>query len=235
MFVQTSGFDNQGSTYFRSPNPDFGAAITYFVKEVPKTAKAIREEKEKTLFEKGEPIPQPSIAILDAEAKEIKPYLIFTITDESNNVVKRLYKSASKGVNRITWNFTYESISPVTTTKYEPVSAGTGGRRYGGSGGIQAMPGTYKVSLSLFSKGEIKELSAPEPFICKPLGLATFTATDLKSKYSWISEASEFSRSMYGTISYTTELLNKVNAVMQAIHQTPGASNEMMKEAERID
>ena len=114
MYIQSSGFDNQGSTYFKSPNPDFGATFTYFVKDVPKTAKAIRQEKEKALFEKGEPIPQPSIAELDAEEKEIKPYLIFTITDESNNIVKRFYKSASKGVNRITWNFTYESISPVT-------------------------------------------------------------------------------------------------------------------------
>jgi len=52
MYNQTRGFDNQGSAYFKAPNPDFGATFTYFVKEVPKTAKAIRQEKEKALFEK---------------------------------------------------------------------------------------------------------------------------------------------------------------------------------------
>jgi photosystem II stability/assembly factor-like uncharacterized protein len=232
MYVQSNGFDNQGSTYFKSPNPDFGATFTYFVKDVPKTAKAIRQEKEKTLFEKGEPIPQPSIAEMDAESKEIKPYLIFTITDESNNIVKRLYKAASKGINRITWNFTYESISPVTATKYDPVG-GTTGRR--GGGGIQVMPGTYKVSLALFSKEETRELAGPESFVCKPLGLSTFPATDQKAKYEWITRASEVARSMYGTISYTGELVNKVNAVMQAIHETPAASDNLMKEAERIN
>jgi hypothetical protein len=232
MYIQTSGFNNQGSTYFKSPNPEYGATFTYFVKEVPKTAKATRQEKEKALFEKGEPIPQPSIAELDAEAKETKPYLIFTITDESNNIVKRLYKSAGKGVNRITWNFTYESVSPVTTTKYDPIGT-TGGRR--GSGGIQAMPGTYKVSLAMRAKDETKELSGPVPFICKPLGIATFQASDLKGKYNWINEASEFSRNIYGTMSYTTELVNKVNAVMQAIHQTPGAPESLMNEAQRIN
>jgi hypothetical protein len=36
-------------------------------------------------------------------------------------------------------------------------------------------------------------------------------------------------------MSYTTELKNIVNAAMQAIHQTPGASAEIMKEAERIN
>jgi photosystem II stability/assembly factor-like uncharacterized protein len=232
MYVQSNGFDNQGSTYFKSPNPDFGSTFTYFVKDVPKTAKAIRQEKEKVLFKKGEPIPQSSIADLDAESKEIKPYLIFTITDESNNVVKRLYKSASKGVNRITWNFTYESISPVTVTKYDPI--GPAGDRRGG-GGIQAMPGNYKVSMSLYAKGETRELAGPEPFVCKPLGLATFSTNDQKAKYEWINNASDFSRSIYGTISYTSELVNKVNAVMQAIHQTPGASAGLMKEAERIN
>jgi photosystem II stability/assembly factor-like uncharacterized protein len=235
MYVQSSGFDNQGSTYFKSPNPEFGATITYFVKEVPKTAKAVRQEKEKALFEKGEPIPQPTLADLNIEAKEVKPYLIFTITDESNNIVKRLYKSASKGVNRITWNFSYESVSPVTTTKYEPVSSGAASRRGGGGGGIQAMPGNYKVSLSLYAKGEIKELATAVPFICKPLNIATFPATDQKSKYAWIGEASDFSRTMYGTMSFTTELINKVNAIMQAIHQTPGATADIMNEADRIN
>ena len=231
MYVQSNGFDNQGSMYYKSPNPEFGATFTYFVKDVPKTAKANRQEKEKVLFEKGEPIPQPSIADLDAEVKEIKPYLIFTITDENGNIIKKMYKSAEKGVNRVTWNFTYEGISPVTTVKYEPIPVTTGQR----NSGIQVMPGTYKVSLSIFSKGETKELAAPVPFLCKPLNLATFPSTDLKAKYAWISEASDFSKSIYATISYTTELMNKTNAVMQAIHETPVASAEMMKEAERIN
>ena len=94
-------------------------------------------------------------------------------------LLNRMYKSASKGVNRVTWNFTYESISPVTTTKFEPVSA-AGGRR--GGGGIQAMPGNYKVSLSLFSKGETKELAGPVPFVCKPLGTCNIHSNRSESK-----------------------------------------------------
>ena len=231
MYVQSNGFDNQGSMYFKAPNPEFGSTFAYFVKDVPKTAKALRQEKEKALFEKGEPIPQPTITDIDAENKEIKPYLIFTITDEDGNIIKKMYKSADKGVNRITWNFTYEPINPVTTLKYDPLGANIPRR----DAGIQVMPGNYKVSLSIFAKGETRELVAPVSFICKPLNLATFPSTNLKAKYAWISEATDFSRSMYGTISYTTELVNKTNAIMQAIHETPGASPEMMKEAGRIN
>lgn len=231
MFVQSGGFDNQGSTYFKSPNPEFGATFTYFVKDIPKTAKSIRQEEEKALFEKGEPIPQPSPEELKTEANEIKPYLIFTITDASNNIIKKIYKSASKGVGRVTWNFTYEGNSPVTTTKFDPLA--DGGRRRGG--GISAMPGSYKVSMAINANGEIKALSEPVSFICKPLNLSTFTVTDLNGKYAWLREASEFSRTINGTISYTNELSEKVNSIMQVIHQTPAASSEIVNEAKRID
>ncbi|HUX95268.1 MAG TPA: hypothetical protein VMV47_05995 [Bacteroidales bacterium] len=231
MYVQSSGFGNQGSTYFKAANPDFGATFTYYVREVPKTAKAVREEKEKALFEKGEPIPQPSKEELKKEDDEIKSYLIFTITDDNNNVVKRLYKSASKGINRITWNFAYESVSPVTTSKFEPVVSE--GRRRGG--GIMAMPGNYKVSLSIFTKGNIKEIAAAEPFVCKPLNLSSFTTADQKGKYAWIMDATDLARSVQGAISYAGEMQNKVNAIMQAIHQTPSGTTDLMNEASRIN
>ncbi len=58
MYSESRGFDNQGSMYYTAPNPAFGATFTYYVKDVPKTDKAIRTEKEKALFEKGERIPQ---------------------------------------------------------------------------------------------------------------------------------------------------------------------------------
>lgn len=231
MYLQSSGFENQGALYFKSPNPAFGATFTYYVKEVPKTDKAARQEKEKALFAKGEPIPQPTIADLDLESKEIKPYLVFTITDESGNIIKKVYKWADKGINRITWNFTYESIGPVNITKYDPITAPLGRR----GGNIQVMPGTYKVSLAIVAKGVTKELAAAVPFVCKPLGLATFTSTDLKSKYGWISESSDFARVMYATLSYMSELVDKINTVREVIHLTPSATPEMVKEAERIN
>jgi photosystem II stability/assembly factor-like uncharacterized protein len=226
MFVETGGFDNQGSTYFKAPNPAYGATITYFVKDVPKTARAIREEKEKTLFEKGEKIPQPSREELKAEENEISPYLIFTIRDDNNNIVRQIYKSASKGVNRVTWNFTYAGFQPVNTSEYNPLSSG--------SNGIQAMPGTYKVSMSMCAKGETRELAGPENFVCKPLNLSTFQSSDPKANLDFLKEASEYSRKVYGSISYANELLTRSNSVLQALQLTPAATPAMKTEAFRL-
>jgi hypothetical protein len=89
--------------------------------------------------------------------------------------------------------------------------------------------------MAMFSKGETKELAGPVPFECKPLGLSSFHATDQNAKSVWLEQASDFSRSMYGSMNYTSELINKVNAVKQAIHLSRGGSEELMKEASRIN
>lgn len=226
MFVETDGFDQQGSMYYKAANPAYGAAITYFIKDVPKTDKSLRQEKEKELYEKSEKIPQPSYEALQAEEKEIKPYLVFSITDENNNLVKQIFKSAGKGVNRVSWNYTYSGLSPVSTTKFDPVSTGRNG--------IQAMPGTYKVSMSMYAKGEFKELAGPVSFNCKPLDIVSFPSTDNTAKLIWLKEASEYARTIYGTMNYNSELLNRVNAIMQALQNTPASTQEMKKEAARL-
>lgn len=226
MFVQSEGFDNQGSMYFKAKNPDFGATIYYYVKEVPESLKSIRQKKEKELFEKGEKIPQPTYEELQAEEKEVKPYLVFTITDESGNVVKQIFKSASKGMGKLTWDYTYSGVSPVQTAKFDPVSSGRSG--------IMAMPGTYRVSMAMVAKGEQKELAGPVSFTCKPLDIVTFPSTDNSAKLAWLKEASEYSRTVYGTINYTNELLNRANAVAQALQGTPSSTPAMKKEAARI-
>ena len=58
MYIQTEGKYGQGATLFHAPNPPFGAVITYYLKDVPKTLEEARHEKEKELFKASKPIPQ---------------------------------------------------------------------------------------------------------------------------------------------------------------------------------
>lgn len=230
MFVQTDEFDNQGSMYYVAKNPPYGATITYYVDTVPKTARDIRKEKEKKLVEKGDFIPQPTARELSLEEREIKPYLIFTISDEEGSVIRKLYKNASKGVGRVTWNFTYAGYQPVRASgKFSPV-ADEGRGRWGG-GGISVIPGKYFVSMAMYADGEIKELAGPEPFVCKPLDIVTLPATNAAAKEKWMKEMAAFAKTAYGAISYATELDGTVNTIMQTIHQMPDAPASLMKEA----
>ena len=48
MYIQKSGRYGTGSTWYTADNPPFGATFTYYVKEVPKTLKQERKEREKS-------------------------------------------------------------------------------------------------------------------------------------------------------------------------------------------
>ena len=224
MFIENGGKDSQGSSYFVARNPDFGATFTYYLKESPKTLREQRQEKEKELFKKGEPIAQPTVAELRAEENEIPPYLIFDIKDASGNQVRRLYSKPSAGINRKVWDLCYNSTRPVRKSgdKFDPF------REYGS--GMFVMPGIYNVTISLCVNGETKVLAGPETFTAKVLNNTTLPAADRAALVAFQQEVSDVARKALGAERYAEELSEKLTSMLQAVHQTPDASHELSNE-----
>jgi len=229
VYVQSGKKYGQGATYFSSPNPDFGATFTYYMKEVPKTNKKIRKEKEKELFEAGKPMPQPTWKELEDEDKELAPYLIFTIKDEDGAIVKKMNKKPSKGVNRVNWDLRYtgDFSTRLSNDKFDPFNDN--------SGFWLVMPGKYKVSVSMYEKGQVKELIADQDFVVKPLNNTTLPAPDRKAMVKFQRDVAEITRVLVGTADFNEELLEKVAYLKQAIVNTPAASHELLVEAEKIE
>ena len=46
--------------------------------------------------------------------QEPDAYLLFTITDEQGNVVRKIKTDPKKGVNRIVWDFRYTTFIPIS-------------------------------------------------------------------------------------------------------------------------
>ncbi|NQU53124.1 MAG: glycosyl hydrolase [Bacteroidetes bacterium] len=234
MFVQTSGKGNQGSTYFTSPNPEFGATFTYYLKEAPKTKKELRKDAEKELFKEGQPIPQPSWRALQLEGQQEKSHLIFTIYDASDNAVRQLTTSPGKGVKRINWDLRYAMPTSVSVSgSFTPVKEKSSGRR-GGGGGILAMPGTYKVGLRLWHEGELTNLVDPVEFTCKKLNNTTLPAEDYKENVEFAQKVSKLAIAVVGTGKMIGEVTSKVEHIKQAIYSTPGASQKLMDKARAL-
>ncbi len=225
MFIEKWGRYGQGSTYFKAPNPEFGATFTYYVKEVPKTLKQIRKEKEKELFKDGKPIPQPTYDELRTEERELSPYLIFTITDETGFVVKRINTSASEGINRINWDLHYDSPFPINLSKdkFDPAAKP--------SSGLLAMPGKYKVSLSTVKRDGIKELVPAVDFNAVVLNNATLPAANRAEIVAFQKKAVELGKVVIGAQRYTEELVKRVEFIKQALNNTPGIKPELLQKA----
>ena len=227
-YIQSQGRYGQGSTYYKAANPEFGAAVTYYINEIPKTLKAERKEKEKPLFKDGKPIPQPTYEELRAEESEIAPYFIFTFTDESGNIVRKLTKAAGAGINRITWDLRYESTEPVNVkdNKFNPTAKP--------NSALLVLPGKYKVSLSMVVRDEEKQLAGPAEFNVVPLLNTTVPATDRKELVAFQQKSYDLARTVWGAQRLAQELQSKVEIIKQTLNNTASASFTLIKKADAV-
>ncbi len=227
MFHKTGGRYGQGATYFKAPNPDFGAVFTYYIKEVPKTLKDTRKEKEKELFKDGKPIPQPNDAQLRAEQEEIAPYLLFAIKDDAGNIIRKLTKSAAKGINRINWDLRYESTSPVELKdKFNPTAED--------HGSTPALPGKYTVSMAMITRDGEKQLYGPVDFNVAALNNSTLPIADRSELVNFQKKANQLARTISGTERFLDDMMKKVTDIKQALINTPEAPNDLMVRADNL-
>jgi photosystem II stability/assembly factor-like uncharacterized protein len=228
MYIEEGGRYGTGSMYYTAPNPPFGATFTYYLKEVPETLKQKRLKSEKDLFEKGEPIPQPTREILLAEENEIPPYLIFTIFDNENNVVRRLYETPLEGINRINWRLRYDN--PIaragSDASFEPAKSNPDG--------MMVLPGRYTVSLDLNHNGEVISLADTVSFEAKVLDNTTFPATNREEMVAFFQQAAELRRVSDGAQRFARELANINENMRQALHYTLDAPEELAGQLQSI-
>lgn len=228
MFLQEGGKYGQGATLFHAPNPDFGATFTYYFEDTPKTLKQMRKEKEKELFEEKQPIPQPDFDELRKEENEIPPYLLFTVTDEEGNVVRKITQKPSKGINRLTWDLRYDSPYPVPMQKDE-FSPFTESR-----GGMLAVPGTYKVSMDIIVRDSVRPIVEPVSFETEILKNSTLPRQDAQRIRGFNKKLADLTRTMRGAQELTEDNLDKVNQMMQTVSQSVSADMDMLKSLRKI-
>lgn len=229
MYNYTRGKYGQGSTPYYGKNPDFGAVFTYYVKEAPKTLKQKRKEAEKKLVKDKAPIPIPTMEEIRAEKNEIKPYLIFTITDEDGNIVRKINKSYSKGLQRMSWNLRYPAMNSIRlrNDKYNPLS--------NDRDGMAVMPGKYYVSLSEWVNGEVTELVPAVEFNTKVLNNVTLPAPDRAELLAFQKKTAKLTRAIYASQQLTDNLIKRTQYVKQAINNTPDAPPELLLKAIAIE
>jgi len=230
MYIQKRARYGQGSTYYTGENPEYGATFTYYLEETPKTQEQIRREEEKEAFKKGERMPyRPSWKEQREEEKEVPPYLIFTIYDEDDNVVRKITKKPQKGVHRISWDFRYENTSPVELKngEFKPLKEN--------GNGILAMPGTYKVSMSKYHNGEITELVPPQEFEARQLEIRTLPAEDREELLEFQQKVSDLTHKIQGADELSANMMKRMKHIKQAILNTTAETKELMEEAERVE
>lgn len=220
----------QGENFFASPNPSIGAVFTYYLKDDIKTIKEKRQAAEKEKIKKGIAVYYPNIDSLRMEDNQWEPYLLFTITDESGAVLRKLKAPAKKGLNRIVWDLRYASAGPVSF--YSPDPSNPYDQL---ENGYQAMPGLYKVSLSKFEDGIITELVAPVSFNTKSLNADALAISEKKQLTDFCKKVGDLRRAAGSADSYRAELSNKMKYIKAAVNEAPQKLEQLPAELLAID
>lgn len=227
LYIETDKIYGQGATYYGAPNPEYGATFSFYQKEVPKTRRELRQEKEKEWFEKDERIPQPSWKTIEDEAKEIPPYLIVTIKDTEGSTIRNFTQKPSKGITRFNWDLKYNSTDMSESDKFDPLK-----KR---KGGIYVMPGTYTVEISQVSKELATLMAAPKEFRVKALNNTTLPAPDRVAMVAFQKEVSQLSKAMSGSLQMAYELKREVTQMQQTALYLPDAHSKVIPELHKLN
>ncbi|MHC1702890.1 MAG: WD40/YVTN/BNR-like repeat-containing protein [Tenuifilaceae bacterium] len=220
QYIPTGKKYGQGATYYVAPNPEFGATFTFYMNEVPKMKKKIRQDAEKKLFKDGKPIPQPSSKELEEETTEIPAYLLATIRDSEGSIIRTLTQKPSKGIQRFNWDLSYDSPRGSRAEKFDPFA------RRGGS--ILVLPGTYSVEISMVKNGQVTQLAKPTNFNVKALNNTTLPAPNRENMVAFQKEISKLSKAMMGAMQLTSDLKKEVLTMKQTALTLPSSHEKLL-------
>jgi photosystem II stability/assembly factor-like uncharacterized protein len=203
----------QGANFYTAPNPAYGVAITYHLKDSLKTKKSERVSKDRKLAAAGKDNTYPSWEEFKAEDREVAPRVNLNIRDGDGNLVRRINGSTSRGMHRTNWDL----------------------RLGGGRRGPLAIPGTYTVDVTKTVDGETTELIAATEFEIEPLMFDETSQPDREAIMEFVKKAQDLSRSIQGATSVANQAQESLTAIKSVISRSVELDPELGNEARELE
>ncbi|MFS4482125.1 VPS10 domain-containing protein [Hyunsoonleella sp. 2307UL5-6] len=153
----SGGTSSQGSSFFTSKNPEYGAIFTYYLPDNFLSLKAKRQKLEKALKKEDKNIPFQGWNALDEELNEEGASIILVVRDSNDNFITKINAPYKKGFNRVAWNLKTPNISSVELNKIPENPNDYYFNQF-------ASEGTYSVSMYTKINGAVKSLATSQTF-----------------------------------------------------------------------
>ena len=234
--IGQSGKSFQGDNYYAAENPPFGATFSFYLKDKLKTQKELRQEKEKELSKNKEDIPYPTFEEMRAEDNEPSPFILFTITDENGDIVRRLNSKNSAGIQRVNWDLRYNENNPASPKDKNKKDAFA----FDQSGPL-AMPGKYFVQVDKSVNGELTQLLEKTPFNVVSLGLNTLEEKNKELVLNFQKQVRELNGAVRGTQRALKEIKDKLDLLENAAQSSAkdltilNTINKLQKDLIKVD
>ena len=227
--MQAIGMPTLGSTSFVSDNPPFGAVFTYYLNDLPKTAKTIRKESEKSQRKQNTSTPFPGWENLREESYENEPQVMLLVRNENGEGIRWLEGISKKGLHRTSWDLKLPALDPINLVEpdFKPPWAGS-------SEGPLAAPGKYSVELFIVHNGNLHSQGTPKFFHVKPVPTGD-SGTDFKAVAEFQQMTSELDRQISSANMKLSEAREKLIHINAALKQTPKASPDLFETMNQLN
>lgn len=167
-FVPRNNLGNTGADYYIADNPTFGAVFTYHLSQEYKTAKELRQEREKELNKQNSSVPFIGYDALDSELVEPEALAWILIKDDQGNLIRKISQKAEKGTHRLAWDLRHMNSAPLILDKDFSVS----------ETGPMVRPGTFTATLIVEKGGDVLAQTDEIEFEVKPIREAVLQGVD---------------------------------------------------------
>lgn len=215
--MQARGRPTLGSTDYSAENPPFGATFTYYLDDIPQTAREVRREAERQLSDQGANVPFPGWDALRAEAVESGPRVLLMIRDAQNQPVRWIESPPQGGFHRVSWDLRRPAPDPIDLTVPDFIPPWARAAE-----GPLAPPGRYSVELVLVSASGVQTLGTPQSFEVKPVPNAP-PGTDFVAVAAFQQETSELVRRIASAGEEIGRGRNRLRHMRAALLRTPQA------------
>ena len=222
--AQAPGRPELGSDDFSTDNPEFGALITYHLKEAPETSQEARRAEEKKLREKGTDVPFPGFDRLFGESLEQGPKVLVVISDAGGRAIRRLEVPARAGLHRVNWDLRGPSPEPIDLSP-------PGFRPPWGEPpkGPLVAPGRYTATLAVASAAGVRTVGAPQSFEVKPVNNVP-AGTNFAEVAAFQEQVSDLRRRTAAAGAQINDARNELRHMRAALLATPKADAALLKQ-----
>ncbi len=163
LTAQAVGQPTFGSSAFRTPNPPFGATVTYHLGSDVIGPRDARREQEKAVESDGD-TPVPDLDALWQEHITTDPVVVITLRDAEDEPVAMIPGETKAGLHRTTWDLRRPPIQPVRLE--EPAFREPWDRD---PEGPLVEPGHYSAEVAILSVDGYRAVTDPMTFEVKPV------------------------------------------------------------------
>tara|TARA_B100001287_G_scaffold54633_1_gene43180 strand:+ start:3364 stop:6642 length:3279 start_codon:yes stop_codon:yes gene_type:complete len=223
------GKGSQGESLYNAENPPIGAVISFYFNDTLRTLKEIRQIAEKDKIKNNLDVNYPSIDHLRKEDREEKPYLLFTISDDFGNEIRKITLEPKLGVNRVVWDFRHTAQTNIKLKSTKP-------SRYGEpSSGPLALPGKYFVSMHKIEQGFASLLVDRTPFNCKWLDKLSIPANNKEELLSFQRKVDRLRKAVDASGEVIELDKKRIDFIKSAFKNYPGLDISYLDKLNEID